>query len=218
LFPGMKLPEPDYVEFLEAGSEICEQMGIQMTEDFQIKLIQTYEMLLVRHGFMLVGAPFSAKTSILQCLAGLLTLLHDKHEAANTLMVDGDPKYRRSNYCIINPKAINMGQLFGNFDPVSHEWTDGVVPNEFRRMAQDTSMDRNWVWFDGPVDTLWIESMNTVLDDNKKLCLLSGEIIAMSDTMSLLFENMDLSQVPSRARPLSPAVSGGASAEVQSYL
>lgn len=89
---------------------------------------------------------------------------------------------------VLNPKAVTIGQLYGCFNETTHEWTDGLAAALIRQAVRDASSDRHWIMFDGPVDALWIESMNSVLDDNKKLCLNSGEIIALTSRITMMFE------------------------------
>jgi dynein heavy chain len=88
----------------------------------------------------------------------------------------------------INPKAVTTDQLYGVLDPDTKQWSDGIVAIIMRECSHRDNNDKKWIVFDGPVDAIWIESMNTVLDDNKKLCLTSGEIIKMTPLISVMFE------------------------------
>jgi hypothetical protein len=55
-----------------------------------------------------------------------------------------------------------------------------------RHACADEKADEKWLLLDGPVDTLWIESMNSVMDDNKVLTLINGERISMPDQVRTL--------------------------------
>ena len=83
--------------------------------------------------------------------------------------------------------------MYGFTDPATLEWRDGVLAKLVLEASKDESPEKHWILFDGPVDALWIENMNTVLDDNKKLCLNSGQIIQLTDRMTMMFEVEDLS-------------------------
>ncbi|KAH3881436.1 hypothetical protein DPMN_005362, partial [Dreissena polymorpha] len=114
LFPGVMLPKPDYDALEAALLKRIEARNLQAVQYFIDKIVQIYDMILVRHGLMIVGDPLAGKTSSFTVLSEALADLHDQG-----LMEENGVWYR-----VINPKAVTMGQLYGRFDPVSHEWTD----------------------------------------------------------------------------------------------
>jgi hypothetical protein len=157
------------------------------TVQFNEKIRQIYETILVRHGVIIIGESISGKTASYKALAKTFDELNQ---------IDGIEK--SVNFEIINPKSMLIDDLYGRFDTISSEWFDGVLTHTFRHHSLghflNNDNQRKWIIFDGPIDSAWVENMNTVLDDNKKLCLLSGEVIRMSPNQTMLFELSDLDQ------------------------
>lgn len=68
---------------------------------------------------------------------------------------------------VLNPKAMSRQHLLGKIDLDTREWTDGVLTAAARQVIKEPQDRKSWVICDGDIDPEWIESLNSVLDDNK---------------------------------------------------
>uniref|UniRef100_A0A3B5LCR6 Dynein heavy chain hydrolytic ATP-binding dynein motor region domain-containing protein n=1 Tax=Xiphophorus couchianus TaxID=32473 RepID=A0A3B5LCR6_9TELE len=173
LFPAVETPVIEYDTLKVAIETELRRVGLQVTPFTVTKVIQLYETKNSRHSTMLVGKTGSAKTITWKILQQSLTALNQKGEPDFEIIYP------------LNPKSMSLGELYGETDLSTNEWSDGVLSSLMRTAC---TPDEKWILFDGPVDTLWIESMNSVMDDNKVLTLINGERISMPEQVSLLFE------------------------------
>ncbi|KAM7536598.1 hypothetical protein Aperf_G00000086397 [Anoplocephala perfoliata] len=187
LFPGVDVPEHDYGQFQRVVEKVTQDFGLQVVPAQIAKVIQFYETLEVRHGVMLVGPTGGGKTTVYRILAQTLGILSEMPEMATT-----NPSFQPVKVYVLNPKAITMGEIYGEVNMKTMEWHDGLMAYIVRQTCNDTTTDHQWIICDGPVDALWIENMNSVLDDNKVLCLANSERIKLTPYVHMLFEVADL--------------------------
>ena len=199
LFPGVDLPTLDYGVFKTTVEKEILKQGLQINDNALTKVIQLYETKNSRHSTMIVGATQSGKTVTWKVL----------QNALSTMKKNGDASFNNVLDYPINPKSLSLGELYGEFNLATNEWADGVLSALMRKTCSDEKPDEKWLIFDGPVDTLWIESMNSVMDDNKVLTLINGERISMPEQVSLLFEgNVMFLKVGSVVKNILSCISG----------
>jgi dynein heavy chain len=166
LFPTVEITDPDYGELLTQIEESIDYFKWQRHSVFILKTIQLFETFNVRFGVMLVGPTGAGKTTCYKVLEHTMIELKRKESK--------DDRFQNVKKTILNPKSITMGELYGEVNEISQEWHDGLASKLMRQAANESGEEKSWIVFDGPVDALWIENMNTVLDDNMTLCLANG--------------------------------------------
>eukprot|EP01028_Stygiella_incarcerata_P003513 TRINITY_DN1708_c0_g1_i1.p1 TRINITY_DN1708_c0_g1~~TRINITY_DN1708_c0_g1_i1.p1 ORF type:complete len:4499 (-),score=1316.34 TRINITY_DN1708_c0_g1_i1:2775-16271(-) len=171
LFPGIDLPRKRDMKFEEVLNEVILEKGWQAEDGLILKAVQLRELFEVRHSVFVLGVSGVGKTVVWKSLAMAQTRMGMK-----TLVRD------------LNPKSITSNELYGHINPSTREWEDGLLSSIMRDLGRMEDTNPKWIVLDGDLDTEWIESMNSVMDDNKILTLASNERIPLLPHMRMLFE------------------------------
>ncbi|XP_022380343.1 dynein heavy chain 9, axonemal [Enhydra lutris kenyoni] len=171
LFPALDVPRRRDLNFEALVRKAVVDLKLQAEDNFVVKVVQLEELLAVRHSVFVVGGAGTGKSQVLKSL-------HKTYQIMK----------RRPVWADLNPKAVTNDELFGIINPATREWKDGLFSSIMRELANVTHDGPKWILLDGDIDPMWIESLNTVMDDNKVLTLASNERIPLNPTMRLLFE------------------------------
>ncbi|XP_034877289.1 dynein heavy chain 11, axonemal [Mirounga leonina] len=171
LFPALDVPRRRAPHFEQMVRQSALELHLQPEESFLLKVVQLEELLAVRHSVFVVGNAGTGKSKILRTL--------------NRTYVNMKQKPTWND---LNPKAVTTDELFGFIHHATREWKDGLFSSILREQANLKHDGPKWIILDGDIDPMWIESLNTVMDDNKVLTLASNERIALTPSMRLLFE------------------------------
>ncbi|XP_065591374.1 dynein axonemal heavy chain 17 isoform X2 [Cyrtonyx montezumae] len=171
LFPALDVPRKRDLTFEKVITQSVLELKLQAEESFVLKVVQLEELLQVRHSVFVIGNAGCGKSQVLKSLN---KTYHNMKRKPVTVDLD--------------PKAVTCDELFGIIHPATREWKDGLFSSTMRDLANITHKGPKWIILDGDIDPMWIESLNTVMDDNKVLTLASNERIPLNPTMRLLFE------------------------------
>ena len=183
VFPGALPPDFSDEQLKQGVCAVCEDWKFQASDKWLEKLMQLNQIVNLHHGVMLVGPSGSGKSTAWRVLFEALTRADVK--AGN----------KAGSFHQLDPKALTKSTLYGNLDPTTREWTDGVFTSILREIVDGHRGDkegRHWIVLDGDVDPEWVENLNSVLDDNKLLTLPNGERIVLPGNVRIIFEVQDL--------------------------
>lgn len=187
LFPNVELKSPDQQVLINAIDKHLDATGYEKVniDPFKQKVCQLYETINVRFGVVVIGEAMVGKSMAIRTLQGAMSSIRRSDQNNNAFFIV------KSTF--INPKSITMGELFGEENLLTKDWHDGLASHYIRQATTILDQEQmTWIVFDGPVDALWIENMNSVLDDSRLLCLANGQRIRLSERMRILFEVGDL--------------------------